>query len=382
MYPSSLKLLRQGFARRLRGSALVWGVGATLFTMGFSALVVDAGMMYGERTRIQRAADAAALAGASHLPSLNAATNESVRLASENGFVHGANGTTVVGIPNPDGQSPGRYRVNITREMPTYFGKMFGQSSVTIAGQATAAIMTPLEMTPPVNSVNNSFALMAGQHHHSGTVTVTNDANNLTFTYNTEGNWRLYETHLYVGTTVLNNPAPGSFPYKAEGLGGTTSHTFVVPNSWPVGTQLYLAAHAVVKNGTQSETAWGKGDCLAFQKKWGWYICYTTLAPTATGAQGSLAQIPAEAAGSKVYVNKYEVGPVTSVTYHDEHGNTWVGDAGSGSSWRVDVLQIPENYQGGELQVVLEGDANESSLWELYFEGTMAGKPHTLRLVD
>ncbi|HYE79370.1 MAG TPA: hypothetical protein VEI97_15400, partial [bacterium] len=194
--------------------------------------------------------------------------------------------------------------------------------------------------------------------------------------------WKLHEVQLYVGTTPAPKTSPGTFPYKAENLGGVNNYKFTIPLSWPSGTSLYMAAHAVVKTPTQSETAWGAGDCLAFPKSWGSYICYTTLEETANGAEGDLAYIPAEAAGSKVFVNKYEAGPVASITYHDNHGNSWNGTPAPNGGWRMDVLDIPPGYTGGTLGVELVGDPNEETLWEMYFEGVKDGSDSSVRLID
>ncbi|HMK04863.1 MAG TPA: hypothetical protein VK489_11755 [Ferruginibacter sp.] len=113
--------------------------------------------------------------------------------------------------------------------------------------------------------------LMAGQTMVAGTVSVTNDAENIYVTYNTTGGWVLTATHLYVGDCALipvnnpGNPIPGQFPYKGTHT-NLTSVTYTVPISQiPAGTCACIAAHGVVKElnssgGTiQTQTGWGQG---------------------------------------------------------------------------------------------------------------------------
>ena len=73
---------------------------------------------------------------------------------------------------------------------------------------------------------------------------------------------------MYAGT-ALPKKAPGQFPYKEGGS------LYTIPlsdlNVMP-GDTLYIAAHAVVQNGEQEETAWGAGD--EFGKSWATYLRY------------------------------------------------------------------------------------------------------------
>ncbi len=123
-----------------------------------------------------------------------------------------------------------------------------------------------------------------------GTVTISNDVNNLYVTYDiTSPNCYLTELHVYAGAEGPGSGAPGKFPYKevfSEPY--PTSYTFTIPLS-DLGnpaneTMLYVAAHAKtcceVDTFAQCETAWGWGvnDFSFFNfntKKWGWVIDYT-----------------------------------------------------------------------------------------------------------
>lgn len=95
-----------------------------------------------------------------------------------------------------------------------------------------------------------------------GTVEVWNDADNLYVAFTAAV---LAETHLYVGTDPPPKGSPGQFPYASQ-------NTYVIPLG-PLGTTIYIAAHAVVQCG---ETAWAYGPCHSTElpRAWGWYFYY------------------------------------------------------------------------------------------------------------
>lgn len=131
--------------------------------------------------------------------------------------------------------------------------------------------------------------LLAGQTIQAGTVCSTIDGDNVVVTYATTGDWRLYETHLWAGTSLSTmpqtnsgNPKLGNFPYNSGALAGVASYSVSVPLSTfglsssmtscaPV-TAL-MVTHAVVKrplaNGTiESQTAYGEGARLVAKGNW------------------------------------------------------------------------------------------------------------------
>jgi hypothetical protein len=111
--------------------------------------------------------------------------------------------------------------------------------------------------------------LIAGQHTTVGSVRVEYDVtiDSLIITFETTDGWKLYETHLYLGTTPPEKSAPGQFPYGHDSLPGVTSDPYTVPLTdlgADYGDTLYIGAHAVVcKCGCGCETAWGYG-CYGF----------------------------------------------------------------------------------------------------------------------
>ena len=116
--------------------------------------------------------------------------------------------------------------------------------------------------------------LIAGQHTTVGSVRVEYNVaiNSLIITFETTDGWKLYETHLYLGTTPPEKSAPGQFPYGHDSLPGVTSDSYTVPLTdlgADYGDTLYIAAHAVVcKCGCGCETAWGYG-CYGFVNRAG-----------------------------------------------------------------------------------------------------------------
>ncbi|MHB9002620.1 MAG: SdrD B-like domain-containing protein [Coriobacteriia bacterium] len=102
--------------------------------------------------------------------------------------------------------------------------------------------------------------LWAGQNYEAGTVSVTNDAENVYVTFTTTGGWTLEATHLYVGTTPPSSFAPGSFPYQ-QTHSSVTTYTYtvsLVSIGAVAGDTIYIAAHAEVSNDglNLNETGW------------------------------------------------------------------------------------------------------------------------------
>ena len=145
---------------------------------------------------------------------------------------------------------------------------------------APAACYSQAEPLEPLEPL--VVPLIAGQHINVGTVSVTNTETEILVTYQTTGDWVIKETHLdvelsYSGldTTKKGNPIPGKFTYKTSHSIPVTEVSFTIENfGWTVGSELYIAAHAVVTSSQGTETAWGEG--LDFPgNNWGMYFNYT-----------------------------------------------------------------------------------------------------------
>ncbi len=113
--------------------------------------------------------------------------------------------------------------------------------------------------------------LFAGQNIAAGSVTVTNDENNVYVNYTTTGGWWLNKIHLYVGDCELipsneaGNPMIGQFPTNITFTPNVTTYTVTVPLSG-LEDCYCIAAHAELvlkdENGNiiQTETGWADGE--------------------------------------------------------------------------------------------------------------------------
>jgi hypothetical protein len=160
----------------------------------------------------------------------------------------------------------------------------------------TPGTSNPVEFTTDTCGTT-SWDLTAGQTIDVGTVTVSNDANNLYVTYTLDDpdyvNACFGTLHLWVGNdlslmpaTPQGSPIPGQFPYHFTATGLKT-YTFQIPFSAlnltnateACGTKLYVVTHAEVDldcsdSNTGHETAFG-GPNPGGGPRWWFYGQYT-----------------------------------------------------------------------------------------------------------
>lgn len=154
-----------------------------------------------------------------------------------------------------------------------------------------------------ITSTTNAYTydLIAGQNILVGNIVVKYDVNNVYVEYNTFGDWKLYETHVWAGDNLANlpktktgNPQIGKFPYNSGALNGLNYYLVTIPlNTLTTATDycnkiFYVAAHAVVKkieNGTitQTETAWGNGPQITTGGSWAMYFSFTNVCDNGGG---------------------------------------------------------------------------------------------------
>ncbi|MDQ2828997.1 MAG: pilus assembly protein TadG-related protein [Chloroflexota bacterium] len=116
--------------------------------MGGLVLGVDLSRLRAEAESVQRAANAAALAGVVYLPDFaDSAYTRASEEAKKNGFVSGQRGVTVTPsrVPNYDG----RLKVTISEPVPLAFGGVFGLIPQTVNRSATAEFDLPLQLGAP-----------------------------------------------------------------------------------------------------------------------------------------------------------------------------------------------------------------------------------------
>ncbi|HEY7563931.1 MAG TPA: Tad domain-containing protein, partial [Acidimicrobiia bacterium] len=123
--------------------------------LGLAAFAVDLGWFYLNASRIQRAADAGALAGVIWMPddftTASAAAHEITRT---NGYEDGVDSAVVV--VDPVVSKPTQLRVTITDNVPTFFLRVFGMVTQNIVRSAQAEFVPPLPMGSPDNQFGNS----------------------------------------------------------------------------------------------------------------------------------------------------------------------------------------------------------------------------------
>src|SRR2546428_1415041 len=117
---------------------------------GFMGLVADIGWYELNMVRIQRAADAAALAGVVYLPgNVTGAVAAAQLEAAKNGFVTGVNGVTVTSVQDPLNGSI--LNVTVSGPVRTFFARLFGVASFTARRNARAEFLLPVPMGSPVD---------------------------------------------------------------------------------------------------------------------------------------------------------------------------------------------------------------------------------------
>ena len=132
--------------RRESGQIIYLAAISLVMLLGFSALAVDIGMLYSTRRRMQTAADAAAIAGATALRDGQDYTKAASDVASFNGFTNSQNQVTVtvsqptLSSPYPSGVT--YVEVDVTQSMPTYFLRTLGYTSLNVGARAVSAAVT------------------------------------------------------------------------------------------------------------------------------------------------------------------------------------------------------------------------------------------------
>jgi Putative Flp pilus-assembly TadE/G-like len=140
-------------SRRRNGQVLVIFAGALIALIGIVAVVVDVSWYWASSLRVQRAADAAALAGAIYLPgSTTNAYSFALVEAKKNGYVPGS-GTTVTPLQDTanGGTDPRQLDVTISTPVQTFFARVFGLNSFQATRSAKAIYVQPVPMGSPEN---------------------------------------------------------------------------------------------------------------------------------------------------------------------------------------------------------------------------------------
>lgn len=153
-----MRQLIQRLVRRFKSDE---GVALPLIAMmlvvliGMAAFATDLGWFYLNASRIQRAADAGALAGVIRMPQDFAqATLDARATTRANTYEHGVDSVDVFVAEIPG--DPNQLDVTVTDTVDTFFARLFGLETVTIARSARAEFIPALKLGSPENQFGNS----------------------------------------------------------------------------------------------------------------------------------------------------------------------------------------------------------------------------------
>ncbi len=136
------------FRREQKGQTLVIVALMITVLLGFTGLVTDVAWYEVNLIRIQRAADAAALAGVVYLPTnIAGAQTAAQQEASKNGFTNGAPGVTVTATP--EALNNRILGVSVTSPIRSFFARLFGVDQFTARRTARAEFVLPVPMGSP-----------------------------------------------------------------------------------------------------------------------------------------------------------------------------------------------------------------------------------------
>ncbi|MGI9611117.1 MAG: pilus assembly protein TadG-related protein, partial [Acidimicrobiia bacterium] len=138
-----------------RGAAIALVAASITLLMGMAAFGTDLAWFYLNASRIQRAADAGALAGVIWMPTdFTTASSTAHATTQRNGYEDTVDfavvtPTQVVGEIN-------QLRVTVTDTVDTFFIRLFGFQDMTITRTATAEFVPPLRLGSPDNQFGNT----------------------------------------------------------------------------------------------------------------------------------------------------------------------------------------------------------------------------------
>ncbi|MGI9602799.1 MAG: pilus assembly protein TadG-related protein, partial [Acidimicrobiales bacterium] len=129
--------------------------------VGFVALATDVGAWYGEATSVQRAADAAALAGVVWMPDTTKATEVALAVAERNGYDDDDADIEVIVEPVPGNEE--QLRVIIRNlDPPIFFAGAF-LDDFSISRQAIAEYVLPVPLGSPRNHLGTGDLLSSNE---------------------------------------------------------------------------------------------------------------------------------------------------------------------------------------------------------------------------
>jgi hypothetical protein len=135
---------------RQGGQALPLFVLMIFVVTGSVAVVTDVSWFWVNQQRMQRAADAGALAGAVFLPgNVSGAYSAAQAATARNGYTDGVGGVVVT--PQQDHTNKRRLGVTVQGPVGTYFARVFGMNQITAKASSKAEFTLPVPMGSPQN---------------------------------------------------------------------------------------------------------------------------------------------------------------------------------------------------------------------------------------
>jgi hypothetical protein len=152
-----------------RGFYMVWFALTFVAVTAFAGLAIEYNRWNNLATRMQKAADAAALAGAVFMPenSGNKAFTTAKSISSVNGFTDGSNGVTVT---TAAGKLPNQLKVTVALVTKNPWGAIVNYGSTTIVRSAVAEYQLPQNLGSPQNTYGNDPESAAAQPQLWGNV--------------------------------------------------------------------------------------------------------------------------------------------------------------------------------------------------------------------
>ena len=229
---------------REAGQIVVMFAMSILMLFGILAMVIDIGNVWNASLHVQRAAEAAALAGVPYMPGdFTTASSRAVAEATKNGFGT-ANGATVT--PAVNIESNRRLDVTVSKTFGTFFLRAIGIPTVRISRTATGEYTLPVPMGSPLDSFGdnsgNFWTVVAAQGSD-------------------RGNGDAYGTFYNPNPTLNSQYSPSGYNYAIEVPAGAGSTS----------VDLYDPTFCAV------DPTKGTGDRWLSSPSWTWFSTYFTL---------------------------------------------------------------------------------------------------------
>jgi Flp pilus assembly protein TadG len=197
---------------RRRGQVIVIFAGAMLLFAMLAAAVIDLSWYWTSNLRMQRAADAAALAGVVFLPGDPASAITAARTeAAKNGYAHGTAGVVVSPVQDPTNNR--RLLVTISGNVGTFFARVAGITSWPASRTSKSEFVLPVPMGSPENyyGVFGTVRTPGGGTNVASTVNHTNEQTSWISVSATKGTsgWsnptRVYTSNNSRSASAINN---------------------------------------------------------------------------------------------------------------------------------------------------------------------------------